>query len=167
MKNVVFLDYDGVVNTSLWGDYVTEFGETIHKCGYAWPRDGHVNNKNAIEWLNYLYTVINYDIIVISTWAEYDNFEECLRNSGLNENIKILGRTDRVDIRREDSILDYVNKNKCSYVIFDDEKWLYLHDYKDHNLIIVNNETGINRKNIEMAIDSFAKQKVCLENYYK
>lgn len=43
---VVFLDYDGVVNTPLWDDQ--------GNIDFNHPLDGKVNNYQAIMWLNEL-----------------------------------------------------------------------------------------------------------------
>ena len=48
MKQVVFLDYDGVVNRKLWervdGKWVRRFG---------YPEDGRVNDGPALQQQNY------------------------------------------------------------------------------------------------------------------
>lgn len=45
MSKVIFLDYDGVVNTPMW--------DTDGKhCSYAHPGDNKVNNFQAVQWLS-------------------------------------------------------------------------------------------------------------------
>ena len=42
-SRVIFLDYDGVVNTPMWNSKGTN-------CRYGWPSDGKVNNFQAVHW---------------------------------------------------------------------------------------------------------------------
>ena len=58
--NVVFLDYDGVVNTPMWD------ADGKH-CRFNYSRDNKVNNFQAVSWLNRLYEDYKYDIVVTST----------------------------------------------------------------------------------------------------
>jgi len=84
--NVVFLDYDGVVNTAMW----TPDGK---RCRFNFPRDGSVNNFQAVQWLSEFCQNYGYDIVVSSTWRAAENYQECLRNGGLRDGINILGHT--------------------------------------------------------------------------
>ena len=64
MKPVVFLDFDGVVETIYWEkDENGSWSYNIHKYGHD-----ELNNKQAIGWLNELYSKVPYDIVVSSTW---------------------------------------------------------------------------------------------------
>ena len=64
MKPVVFLDFDGVVETIYWEkDKDGSWSFNVHKSGRE-----ELNNKQAIGWLNELYSKIPYDIVVSSTW---------------------------------------------------------------------------------------------------
>ncbi len=61
-KFILFLDYDGVVNTPYW---VKKDDEV--KCLVNLPSDGFVNNYQAICWLNELYRKAPFDIVVTSS----------------------------------------------------------------------------------------------------
>lgn len=115
---IIFLDYDGVVNTVYWGIYNGQF-----KADYSHPHMGFVNNYQAICWLNELYKKNPYDIVVTSTWRMSDNYKECLYNGGLNKNIKIIGRTPILHTTRGDEIKAWLITNKYDgrFVIIDDE----------------------------------------------
>lgn len=115
---IIFLDYDGVVNTVYWGIYKGQF-----KADYSHPHMGFVNNYQAICWLNELYKKNPYDIVVTSTWRMSDNYKECLYNGGLNKNIKIIGRTPILHTTRGDEIKEWLITNKYDgrFVIIDDE----------------------------------------------
>ena len=86
-SRVIFLDYDGVVNTPMWNDKGT-------KCTYNFPSDGKVNNFQAVQWISECCQKFHYDIVVTSTWRTTANYKECLINGGLRPGIEILGRTD-------------------------------------------------------------------------
>ena len=73
--NVVFLDYDGVVNTPLWdseGKY----------CTYGFPEDNKVNNFQCVQWVSEFCQKFRYSIVVTSTWRFESNYKECLINGG-------------------------------------------------------------------------------------
>lgn len=116
--NIIFLDYDGVVNT-LW------FQDVNGEPDFNFPKDEKVNNTQAIAWLNKLYREIPYNIVVTSTWRTSKKYKECLYNAGLNKKIKILGRTKRLDTKRGTEIQDWLDTNKDlninNFVILDDD----------------------------------------------
>lgn len=92
-KPIVFLDYDGVVNTFIWREYPRS---NKFKVDIAHSEDGFVNDFQAICWLNELYNKIPFDIIVTSTWRLFPNYKEVLYNGGLNSKIKVLGKTPQI-----------------------------------------------------------------------
>lgn len=125
---IIFLDFDGVVNTPIWRNY-TESGKEVFKCKYAWPEDGFVNNFQAVCWLNELYRKYPFDIVISSTWRldckEYTP-AECLYNGGLNKKIEIIDSLGS-GYKREELIVEWLKKKdyKGEYVIFDDEDSYY------------------------------------------
>lgn len=116
---IIFLDYDGVVNTPIWNEE--------GKCGYNYPSDSKVNNYQAIMWLNELCKKAKAKIVVSSTWRYccHDvSYQDCLYNAGLNKNIEIIGCTEWFgNETRTDEIKRYLEKHEeiINYVIFDDE----------------------------------------------
>lgn len=118
---VVFLDYDGVVNTPMWKS-------DSPVCNFAFPSDNTVNNFQAVQWLSEFCQKFGYDIVVTSSWRRKDNFPECLKNGGLRDGINILGHTeylDKVDwrIKRGSEIEKYLKDHPeiTHYLIIDDE----------------------------------------------
>lgn len=122
---IIFLDYDGVVNTIYWREYPRnpEHPRGIFRADFAHASDGFVNNFQAICWLNETYKKCPYDIVVSSTWRVYDNYIECLYNAGLNKDIKVIGKTPRLDGNRGDEIKQWINDNQFTgkYAILDDD----------------------------------------------
>ena len=144
---IIFLDYDGVVNTPIWNEK--------GKCGYNHPSDGKVNNYQAIMWLNELCKKTNSKIVVSSTWRYccHDvSYQDCLYNAGLDKSIEIIGCTDWFgNETRTDEIKSYLEKHKeiTNYIILDDE------DVLDDNFIKCNGNYGF-------GIEEFYKAKEIL-----
>ena len=87
--NVVFLDYDGVVNTPMWD-------EDGRHCRYNFPEDGKVNNFQCVQWVSEFCEKLGYDIVVSSSWRDEDNYIDCLKNGGLRDGVKVLGKTPEI-----------------------------------------------------------------------
>lgn len=118
--NVVFLDYDGVVNTPQW----TRRKDGKWICSYGFPSDNAVNDVQAVQWVSEFCERYNYSIIVTSTWRSSSNYKECLRNAGLRESIKIIGKTPHLFGKsRGDEIGQWLAEHPevDSYLIFDDD----------------------------------------------
>ena len=116
---IIFLDYDGVVNTLIF-----EQGEDRPR--HYHPQDGKVNNYQAICWLNKLCKETKAKIVVTSTWRRQSNYRECLYNGGLDKSIDVIGRTSILDeYSRADEIYEWLNRHRSlnieNFVIIDDE----------------------------------------------
>ena len=114
---VVFLDYDGVVNTPMW----SEDGKV---CSFAHPEDNKVNNFQCVQWVSEFCQKYEYSIVVTSTWRFSNNYKECLINGGLRDGIKILGRTPHIyDGNRGDEIIKYLKNHPeiDDFLIIDDD----------------------------------------------
>lgn len=139
-SRVIFLDYDGVVNTPMWNDKGT-------KCTYNFPSDGKVNNFQAVQWISECCQKFHYDIVVTSTWRTKANYKECLINGGLRPSIEILGRTEDLwnpnyHTCRGTEIAQYIADHPeiNYYMIVDDEDDI-LPDQMDH-FIQTNGDVG-------------------------
>lgn len=141
-SRVIFLDYDGVVNTPMWNDKGT-------KCTYNFPRDGKVNNFQAVQWISECCQKFHYDIVVTSTWRMKANYKDCLINGGLRPGIEILGRTERLwnqdnHTCRGDEIAKYLaNHPEINYYMIIDDEDDMLPEQKDH-FIQTNDDVGFN-----------------------
>ena len=110
--NVLFLDYDGVVNNIVWDDE--------GKCAtYGWPRDGKVNDFQAVQWVAKLCSQYNFKIVVSSSWRRHDNYIECLYNGGLPKSIEVIGRTEDKATRGLEIIDWLTNVNRKNYIVKD------------------------------------------------
>lgn len=94
--NIVFLDFDGVINTPIW-----EYDQNgkLHCC-FHYPTDEKctANNFQAICWLNEYCKITNSDIVVSSTWRRggLKLIQECLYRSGLDISINVIDITDHL-----------------------------------------------------------------------
>ena len=68
MKNIIFLDYDGVINTK-----IEEF-------------DGYFDNPEAIHYLNKLCKEFHFDIVVTSSWRHHSGYKDFLYHSNSSSN---------------------------------------------------------------------------------
>lgn len=126
--NVIFLDYDGVVNTPQWENVNGKW-----HCSFNFPSHNKVNDEQAVQWLSKFCEKYDYSIVVTSTWRFCENYKECLTNAGLRDGIKIIGKTPRISIgNRGDEILEWLihQKDVDNFLIFDDES--DMGDLKDH-----------------------------------
>ena len=121
MRNVVFLDYDGVVNRKMWTEVD---GKWV--CRYGYPEDGRVNDSQAVQWVSEFCDRYGYDIVVTSTWRKYPEWEQSLRNAGLRTGIRILGATSLPTRDRAEEISDYLaaHPDIGAYLVFDDNQAL-------------------------------------------
>ncbi len=144
--NVVFLDYDGVVNNIIWDP---EKG----RADYSHPFMGKVNNWQAVQWLSEFCEKYDYKIVVTSTWRLHKNYKECLIAGGLRNGIEILGCVGRLSGGRGAEIMEYLSQRP------EIEKWLVLDDedcsegypeIKDHQVLCLNNG-GFNLEEYQLA----------------
>lgn len=102
-KNVVFLDFDGVIN--------------VRENDYGAP----IANNEAIYYLNKLCLETGFSIVVCSSWRNHINYKDFLYNSGLDKRIKILGKTDTTKNHRGYEIIKYIEDNDVNkFIIIDD-----------------------------------------------
>ena len=137
-SRVIFLDYDGVVNTPMWNAEGTA-------CSYGFPKQGKVNNFQAVQWVSEACQKFGYDIVVTSTWRLDPNYKECLINGGLRPGIEILGRTPRLPGRpRGAEIKAYLEEHpEINYYIIVDDEADILPEQCGH-FIMTNGDTGFN-----------------------
>lgn len=119
---VIFLDFDGVVETIYWDK--TEDG--IVSLNAHKYRHSELNNKQAIGWLNELYSKVPYNIVVSSTWRigmSKEELQKLLTNSGFNPKIKVIGVTPILHQQRGLEIQQWIDDNdfKGKFIIVDDD----------------------------------------------
>ena len=122
MLPVVFLDFDGVVNTIYWKK------DTNGICCVNVMKGGHteLNNQQAIGWLNELYSIVQYDIVVSSTWRmsmTLEELQDLLIKSGFRPDIRVIGKTPVLHEERGIEIQQWIDENNFTgdFIIIDDD----------------------------------------------
>ena len=158
--NVLFLDIDGVVNTNMiykqcpshlvGKNYIEKEGYIFDICN---PSDKRVSNLQAVIWLDYICHYYGFKIVISSTWrlGHYQETIEALYNSGLSDDIEIIGATPSSStFNRGEEISIYLKEHPeiKEYIIIDDD----IFDLNSHisHVVKTNTYTGIN-------LDTFIK----------
>ena len=122
MLPVLFLDFDGVVNTIYWKK------DTNGICCVNVMKGGHthLNNQQAIGWLNELYSIVQYDIVVSSTWRigmTLEELQDLLIKSGFRPDIRVIGKTPVLHEERGIEIQQWIDENNFTgdFIIIDDD----------------------------------------------
>lgn len=141
--NILFLDYDGVVNTPMWG--YTSTGQL--RCTYNFPSNNEVNNFQACQWVSEFCEKYNYQIVVTSTWRLHENYISCLYNGGLRRNVFVVGKTKSLSFvgkKREDEIQAYLDEHPDieNFIILDDE---HIEGFDGH-FVLCEQDCGFNYK---------------------
>lgn len=117
-----FSIFDGVVETIYWEQAKDgTWSWNVHKSGR-----NELNNKQAIGWLNELYSKVPYDIVVSSTWRigmTLKELQELITNSGFNKDIKVIDKTPVLYRQRGEEIQQWLDDNNFTgkYIIIDDD----------------------------------------------
>ncbi len=152
--NLLFLDYDGVVNT-------TVFFENEENPRACHPKDNMVSNYQACRWLSKLCIETNSKIVVTSSWRYESNYKECLYNGGLNSKIEIIGRTEELNFQPRwfaiDQFIKSLNEPVEHIVIIDDHN--DMEKYLEY-LVECDSAVGFTRT-------EYFKAKFVLEKEYK
>ncbi len=127
MKRILFLDYDGVVNRKMWKHLNNDW---ICRCNY--PDDNTVNDFQAVQWISEFCQKYEYHIVVSSTWREYPNYADCLRNAGLRDGIQILGSICKSTPCKRDGINRFIalHPEIEAFLVIDDDPSLKC--FKNH-----------------------------------
>ena len=121
-KPIIFLDFDGVVETIYWGkDEKGVYCYNVHK-----HRHEELNNKQAIGWLNKLYRRCPYDIVVSSTWRmgmSVEELQNLITRSGFDSAIQVIGKTPVLHQQRGLEIQEWIDTTefKGRFIIIDDD----------------------------------------------
>jgi len=125
IKPIIFLDFDGVLETIYWEQ--EDSGEwTLNSRKQGSRGDRYLNNKQAIGWLNELYKKIPYDIVVSSTWRmsrSVETLQNIITNSGFLKEIKVIDKTPVLYQQRGWEIQKWIDDNnfKGKFIIIDDD----------------------------------------------
>lgn len=135
--NVIFLDFDGVLNRKL-----SDFSESA-------------SNPEAVYYVNKLCLENNFKIVVCSSWRHRDNYKDILREIGIDPNIELLGKTEHNSNGREAEIKDFLEEHDVGkYLIIDDA---YLSDEIEPHHVQPASRLGFTKNKYEEALTKIAK----------
>ena len=154
-SRVLFLDYDGVVNISMWNEKGT-------RRSFGYPEDGRVNHFQAVQWVSEFCERCHYDIVITSTWRSEPNYKECLINGGLRKGIEILGKTEDLSEaggKRGDEIQFYLDMHpEIRYYIIADDIDEVLPWQREH-FVKINEKYGFCEPEMEKCLEIYMKDK--------
>jgi len=151
---IIFLDIDGVLNSNAW--FKSE-EYNIKAKNMSFP-DTHLDKK-CIFNLNYLCNLSGADIVISSTWREFDYCASALRRNGVTGNI--IGTTPCLRKKLENGL--YIGKTRGEeiqawldnngyefYVIIDDCSDM-LRSQKKY-FVQINGTVGLTKNNVLQAL---------------
>ena len=150
--NILFLDYDGVVNIPMWSN-------DGKRCRYNSPSDNAVNNFQACQWISELCEKYDYKIVVTSTWRFSPNYKECLYNGGLRDTVKVIGRViSSKDGNREHEIQQFLDEHQDidNFIIIDDD---IIKGFNSH-FVKCRTDCGFNQYEFSQAVDCHKSQEL-------
>lgn len=126
LDNIVFLDFDGVINIDS-----NNFG-------------GPYKDNDLIKNLNSFCKEYDFKIVVISSWRKYSDYKKILYRSGLDNSIEIVGSTDNLEKDRESEVIKYLEDHPYinKFIIIDDRPFNMLKKYQ----IQTDYEIGFNKE---------------------
>lgn len=154
---ILFLDFDGVVNTPMWNSEARQFEMNF-------PHHNKVNNKQAVDLISRFCKMFDFQIVVTSDWRLNSNWRECLLNGGLDPTITILDRTDNLwqpglSQSRGLEIHQWLDNHCCEcFIIVDDD----ISDIDEDLLrftVQTDSDTGFTEWNFQQCIDILEKQE--------
>ena len=152
--NILFLDYDGVVNVPMWDPFAGAFEMNM-------PYHGAVNHRDAVQWVEAFCQIYNFQIVVISDWRLNNNWRQCLVNGGLMDSSLILDRTIHLpptaaNYGRGHEIQMWLDEHPEveNFLILDDDVSEMLPEHKQH-IIHTDEDTGFTEWNFNQAVDKF------------
>lgn len=132
--NLIFLDYDGVVNNLIFhtidGDPDYYYRPLEEDCGL----DKQVNDFQAVAWLNKICRDFNCKVVVTSTWRGRDDYKECLTRAGFKG--EILGRTPRLGTIRGEEIYVWLGRETNRKIVENMNDFIILDDDADMGLLM-------------------------------
>ena len=153
---ILFLDFDGVVNTPIWNEEERCFTSNM-------PHHNAVNNKNAVALISRFCKQFGFKIVVTSDWRLNDNWRQCLLNGGLDSAVEILDRTDDLWSPREthcrsSEIQKWLNEHEVEcFIIVDDDEY-FIHPIHKINLVLTNPDEGFSEWDFSQCVDIFERQ---------
>lgn len=149
---VIFLDFDGVMDTAYYDNYLNCMGlPEKDKYGVVFDPDCIANLRRIIDETGAV-------IVVSSTWKDFMTYKEILE---MWEYRKLPGfvtdTTPTCSRKRGDEIDSWLEEcnTECEYVIIDDMDETQFNEHQYDRLFVVNPYDGLNEQTAEKVIQLF------------
>lgn len=147
---IIFLDFDGVIDTEYYSHILYEAGKPIA------DEDGLLFDPECVKNLKYIIDNTGADIVVSSTWKDDMSYEEILdmwKDRGLPGFVTDVTPT-TAEHHRGDEIDAWLKEcpTECNYIIIDDLDACNFNEHQIPRLLIVNPLFGLDEYTAERAI---------------
>ncbi len=165
--NIVFLDFDGVINTPTGYDVNGSFRDNFNSV-----RDGRVNNYNAVKLVNRLCLENDLSIVVTSKsgWRysfrkddkgnyTINNYKRILYDSGIDEHAFIYSHTPATDFSKDMEIKIFLEKHKDidKFIILDDSREEFSYELSQF-LVLCDTNRGFTEREYKKAVELMHNQ---------
>lgn len=149
MKKIIFLDFDGVMDTAYYNHVLNSQG--LPEC----DEYGAVFDPDCVENLKYIIEQTGADLVVTSSWKSMMSYKDILEMWEKRQlPVFVTDTTPTISRRRGDEIDLWLTDcpTDCQYVIIDDldASHFYTHHYP--RLLVVNPYYGLDRETAEKAV---------------
>lgn len=147
---IIFLDFDGVMDTEYYDHILSEAGKPIS------DEYGLLFDPECVKNLKYIIDNTGADIVVSSTWKDDMSYQEILdmwKYRGLPGFVTDVTPNTAKNIRG-DEIDAWLEEcpTECNYVIIDDLEAYNFNEHQIQRLLIVNPFFGLDKYTAERAI---------------
>lgn len=151
LKHVLFLDIDGVLNSSNY--FNSDAYKRKEQAGEPYP-DKHLDEFLMLR-MNVFCSMFNLEIVISSSWREYEYCIPALRRNGLKA--PIIGKTPMLPGKtRGQEIREWLIMNDpCHYIIIDDDPDMLPEQQKF--FVKTDNRTGFDAKAFKKAVKIVTK----------
>ena len=151
---VIFLDFDGVMDTAYYGHILGKEGRSAN------DEFGAVFDPNCVKCLKKIVDKTGAEVVVTSSWKSLMSFGEMLdmwEKRGLPGELIDMTSTTSTCSNRGDEIDAWLKecKEDCQYVILDDIDESNFNEHQLQKLIVVNPYHGLDKEAAERAIKMF------------
>lgn len=158
MKKIIFLDFDGVMDTAHYDNYLNYMGLPFK------DKYGILFDPDCVENLRHIIECTGADIVVTSTWKYFMSYEEILDMWTFRELPGfVTDTTPTISKHRGDEIDAWLEdcRCECEYVIIDDMDESQFNEHQYERLFVVNPYDGLNDSTAHRIIECF-QNRICL-----
>lgn len=143
---IIFLDFDGVLNSHEW----MEKTQKIHEMDHGWMHS--IVDEEAAKRVKRIANATNAVIVVSSTWRRFhsiNKLQQILIDAGCDT--PVIGRTPILNSFRGNEIAQWLNENGPveAFVILDDDCDMV---HLNHKLVRTSTTRGLQDEHVELAI---------------